>query len=287
MELEKQKEIVGSEQVNGGILFYEIGTQPPMTIPDAYNHAKLFVIDGHIQATINGESYLLQRGDMADIVNGSIRLTRCSTDARAYLLLLTDQYVRNLFCWRIPFSPGYLTDITKNPVTHIAAQHHAAIIHNLEYVHQAIADSGHRFSKDILEHKVLIFFLVLATLTDHPDREEPPVREETDKRRHLFNSFVDLLQQHICREHTVNFYADCLHITPQYLRRIVKEQSGQQAYSFINNFLLREVCRLLLETDHTLQEIADELHFSDQAVLSKFFKRLKGISPLKFRNRRR
>lgn len=59
---------------------------------------------------------------------------------------------------------------------------------------------------------------------------------------------------------------------------------GDSVYQVISNNLNQEICKLLLETNLTLQAIADELHFSDQAVLSKFFKRNNGISPQKYRN---
>ena len=48
--------------------------------------------------------------------------------------------------------------------------------------------------------------------------------------------------------------------------------------------LVREIVNLLINTDKTMQAIADELHFSDQAVLTKFFRRIKGVSPLQYRN---
>ena len=103
------------------------------------------------------------------------------------------------------------------------------------------------------------------------------------KHPQIFIKFLQLLQAYICNEHTAGFYADQLHITPQYLRRIVKAITGHSVYQVISDHLCREICKLLLETDLSLQEIADRLHFSDQAVLSKFFKRINGVSPLKFR----
>ena len=108
--------------------------------------------------------------------------------------------------------------------------------------------------------------------------------EQTKK---LFADFINLLETDICHNHTVSYCAKCLHISPQYLRRIVKEVSGDNAYQLISKFLLKEICHLLRGTHLSIQEIADRLHFSDQAVMSKFFKRNKGIPPLKYRNEQR
>ncbi|RGX77202.1 AraC family transcriptional regulator [Bacteroides stercorirosoris] len=56
-------------------------------------------------------------------------------------------------------------------------------------------------------------------------------------------------------------------------------------YSWISQSLMCEVCKVLDETNIPISQIAEELNFSDQAVLSKFFKRYKGVSPLNYRNR--
>ncbi|WP_423775772.1 helix-turn-helix domain-containing protein [Bacteroides stercorirosoris] len=56
-------------------------------------------------------------------------------------------------------------------------------------------------------------------------------------------------------------------------------------YSWISQSLMCEVCKVLDETNIPISQIAEELNFSDQAVLSKFFKRYKGGSPLNYRNR--
>ena len=79
------------------------------------------------------------------------------------------------------------------------------------------------------------------------------------------------------------FYASSLCVTPQYLRRIVKYMSGKTVHTWINEALIREIEKRLAETDMTIQQIAEELSFSEQATLTRFFKRYKGISPLKYR----
>lgn len=49
--------------------------------------------------------------------------------------------------------------------------------------------------------------------------------------------------------------------------------------------LLMEAKRYVLHTDHSINEIADLLHFNDASHFVKFFKRHEGSTPLQFRNR--
>ena len=51
--------------------------------------------------------------------------------------------------------------------------------------------------------------------------------------------------------------------------------------------LVGEIVKLLNDTDLSIQEIAYRLHFSDQATLTKFFGRHKGMSPTEYRKSNR
>lgn len=271
-----------SDKSGVAIICRELGatSEPFGDIPVDYNHAKLLVIDGRVQVTIGGECYMMQRGDFADIIKCPMKLAESSVDARAYLLLLTDSHIQNLFDKHLPFSFQYVMCKFVNPICHLKKTDFNVVLRTMENIHIATVCCDNRFAADILKYKVLIFFLEIANILDKDSGKVV----ELDKHKRLFKKFIMQLETDIRREHSVNYYAASLNITPQYLRKVIKETSGKNAYSLISDFLVREICTLLKDTDYTLQEIAEELHFSDQTVLSKFFKRNKGMSPLKYRN---
>ena len=273
-----------SQQPESGIIVREIDCMSDHggNIPSIYNHVSLFVVDGLLEATVNGKPYQLRRGCFLDCLGHTVSLKCASRDARGYLLLLTKDYMAQVLKEKRPFTPAYILHILQNPVVQISPLNHAAIIHGMENLRQATASVSFRHAQDILQSKVLIFFLELSDILGSENLLTPP--PDTAKYKRIFTDFLNLLSLHIRHEHSVTFYAEQLNITPQYLRRIVKELAGRNAYQVISDFLNREICKSLLETSLTLQEIAEELHFSDQAVLSKFFKRNNGMSPLKYRN---
>jgi AraC-like DNA-binding protein len=88
------------------------------------------------------------------------------------------------------------------------------------------------------------------------------------------------LSQHFQQEHQVNFYAEQLHLTPNYLSNYLKERIGKNASEWIQESLLLEAQVLLQEPENNIGDIARSLGFKDQAVFSKFYKRHTGISPL-------
>lgn len=96
--------------------------------------------------------------------------------------------------------------------------------------------------------------------------------------------FLSLVPNHFREHHEIEFYAHELCITPVYLSRIVKEITGQTVKNHIYNMLTVEASWLLTSTHYNIKEIASRLHFSDQASFSKFFKRMKGLSPKEYRD---
>lgn len=274
-----------------GIAFCEIGAsrepggQVAKDFSSSNRQVHLLVIDGQLDICINGQTRRLHRGNFVDGIHQSISLRRTSPDARAYVLVLTENYLADTLKDRMPFSPAYLMHNLADPVHAVAQDGFRTILRGMERIRQSIFGMSSRFADDILQQKLLIYLLELAEILETDN--VLPSSLEMGKKRELFIAFMQTIPLHIKKEHTVNFYAGCLHVTPQYLRRIVKEFSGQSAYYVISHYLNREICKLLSDTRLSLQEIADELHFSDQAVLSKFFKRINGTSPLKYRNERK
>lgn len=95
--------------------------------------------------------------------------------------------------------------------------------------------------------------------------------------------FKQLLAQHDKVQHNLKFYADSLFITPKYLIHAVKNASGKTPGQLIHEAVVAEAKLLLKDRTQTIGSVADELHFSDQASFSKFFKKHTGMSPHSYR----
>ena len=101
----------------------------------------------------------------------------------------------------------------------------------------------------------------------------------------VFTDFLRLLPQNYMQHRDLVFYADQLNITTTYLSRVVRQISGRTVADFIQQALLSEAARLLRTTRESISQIAAHLRFSDQAAFTKFFIRMKGMSPKQFRQR--
>jgi AraC-like DNA-binding protein len=85
--------------------------------------------------------------------------------------------------------------------------------------------------------------------------------------------------------HDIGFYASELCITTTYLSRVVRQVSGgRTVVDYINQLLLMEATFLLRQTSLSIAQIADRLHFADSTTFARFFQRMKGMNPRKYRS---
>ncbi len=101
----------------------------------------------------------------------------------------------------------------------------------------------------------------------------------------IYNRFVSLVAEHYHSAHDVAFYADRLCITTRYLSQITDRVVGKSPKQIIADYLLSEAKTYLDTTRLSIQEVADRLGFSSQALFCKFFKSQEKTSPSDYRIR--
>ena len=102
------------------------------------------------------------------------------------------------------------------------------------------------------------------------------------RKEELFRLFIEQLNTHRGK-HDLSFYAERMNISPQYLSRLVFEASGAAASDWINRAVTLQAKLLLRSSGLTIEQIAEELHFSTTPYFCRFFKREVGITPTEYR----
>jgi len=144
---------------------------------------------------------------------------------------------------------------------------------------QICKENRDKSKKEILQMLLSIFLLEIQNI-----KEQKSVTKKLPKRtEELFIDFMQLLPRHFAAHHNIDFYAERLNITPDYLSRIVKRASGRTVLDYINRLIMMEASFMLRTSSQSAAQIAEALHFADLASFSHFFIRHKGVSPQKFR----
>jgi AraC family transcriptional regulator, transcriptional activator of pobA len=95
-----------------------------------------------------------------------------------------------------------------------------------------------------------------------------------------------LVEEFFRREHQLGFYAEKLGMTVDRLNDHVKRATGVTAGHLIRQRVLTEAKRQLVFTTQPIQDIAEELAFSDPSHFARFFRKHTGTTPHEFRDQR-
>ncbi len=85
------------------------------------------------------------------------------------------------------------------------------------------------------------------------------------------------------RNLSVNSIGQEIYLSVGYVRAIFKEVTGQTLSGYIISRKLNMICKLLRETDWSVQRIADHMDFSSRSYLYTFFKNYMGMTPNQYR----
>lgn len=99
----------------------------------------------------------------------------------------------------------------------------------------------------------------------------------------LFRRFVGLLAESKVKSRFVYYYADKLNVSTKYLSAVCKQVSGKTAGDIIDEFVMKDIIRMLKYSDKSIKEIALELDFPNISFFGKYVKAHLGMSPKAFR----
>ena len=241
------------------------------------------VREGWLELIYNGQELTLQQGDLLIYSPGfQITIVSGSKDYLSICLIIDEQAalevpgVRNVI--RTAYQP--IAELGQ-PVIHLSEQQAE---HFWQHMHEIMhyQYSTHRFLQESLRTLYTQFLLDLMDVMEQ-NIGHNQVSERTTE---LFITFMRLLSKHFIEHHDLAFYAERLHITTIHLSRIVRQITGRTVVDYINQMLLMEATWLLQSTDLSIATIAERLSFSDQSSFARFFTRMKGVSPKKYRMQR-
>ncbi|MCP1199523.1 helix-turn-helix domain-containing protein [Notoacmeibacter sp. MSK16QG-6] len=127
----------------------------------------------------------------------------------------------------------------------------------------------------------LAIALVLVEVHRHAMPPDQLLRQSAP--RTIVNRFHALVQRHFREHWSVQDYAKDIGVSRDRLNTAVRRASGQSPLQIIHAATLEEAKRLLAGSGMQTTEIAFALGFSDASYFSRFFRRMTGHTPAKFR----
>ena len=244
----------------------------------------LLVFSGKMEAALNGRKVLLDRCDFLDILEGtSFNVVSFSPDLDFYCMVTTREFIAEVLQNIVPGPKDYFSLLLVNPVLHISANATSKLFKQMRLIADMLADLDHNYRSEMVRTYFKAYVLELGNLLIKEQHFPEPERHVFAKKDTLMASFMDLVWKNFRERKEVSFYAKELCISTKHLSRVVKSCTGKTPHQVIDAEVLGLAIQLLKNDDIMIQQIADILHFSDQAAFSKFFRKYINMSPMEYR----
>jgi len=198
-------------------------------------------------------------------------------------------YIHPDFLWNTPLAKGIKKyeyfDYSVNEALYLSEKEEAVIISMMRNIQMEYFANTDKFSQDIIISMIEVLlnyadrFYHRQFLTRKIENHQILGRLE-DLLTSYFNS-TDLLTLGLP---SVQFIAEKLNISPNYLSGLLKVLTGRNTQQHIQDKMIEKAKEKISTTELSVSEISYELGFEHPQSFSRLFKAKTGLSPLAFRH---
>lgn len=240
-----------------------------------------FVTEGEGKFSIDNQTNEAASRDVFFSKPGEIRNWDTRHIVNGYALIFEDEFLSSLF--KDSLFVQHLSFFQSGKTSSKLQLPDELYMRILQILHNIKTEIDSYRQNDVYVLRALLYEVLMLL-----DREYKKVNmeEETTSKEvgniHI-DKFMKLVESHMTEQHSVQYYADKLCITPNYLNEIVTSTKGISAKQYIRNKVMDEAKRLLTYTDLPISDIAFELHFSTVSYFIRSFRQYTGPTPLLYR----
>ena len=238
----------------------------------------IICIKGTTRGKINLKTYTTTSPGFIIILSDQImEYEYMSEDFSGLFVIMSKKFTNSLnFEEKLPL----FLSIRDKPFIPMTGEEIDALVAYYSILQRAVKNKDNPYRMEVVKHLIKAFFFSTGyqyhKLTDN---------DKKSKNEMLVDSFLKYVQANYKEQRGVEFYADKLSLTPKYLSKLIKENSGMSANDWIDSYVVLEAKALLKSTNKTIQQISDELNFPSQSFFGKYFKRQVGVSPKEYKKR--
>ena len=141
---------------------------------------------------------------------------------------------------------------------------------------------SHHYRSIVIKNEIQNLLLDISDKR-RTENQLSPDMDSQDHNETIRKRFRALIDGYCVMHHQVNWYAEALKISPDYLSKIIREHDGTSASVWIHKSIIEAAKSLLKNLDLSIKEISLRLNFPDQSSFGRFFKSITGQSPKAFR----
>lgn len=252
---------------------------PPFRPHRIHFYAILFILEGEGKHYIDFKSYDYQPGSIIFISKEQVQAFEQNKKREAYFLMFTDNFLEQASLSSSLMQHLSLYNYHLYPPVINLKETEKAIFTNLVLsIKKEYHDPDDNLTEEII-HSSLKIFLCMAERIRKKNREKEIISNYQEE----FITFQKNLTKHLGESRKVEFYADLMNISSKKLNRITQELMNKSSKAYINEMLIIEIKRLLMNTSYNIKEISFRSGFEEPTNFIKFFKKHVGMTPIQFR----
>lgn len=242
----------------------------------------VYILSGTGKQCINQHVFNYQPGHMFLLTPGDCHTFNIDTTTQFFFLRFTDIYIKSsaLLIDNVQRLEFILQNVNHQPGCVLKNQVDKSLVRPMieaiirEYVNRDL------YNKEMVQYLVNTLIVVLAR---NIAKYMPTAVNDTTEEKTL--DILQYIQTNICNPAKIRASEVSRHfaISGNYLSRYFKKHTNETMQQYIVNYRTRMVEKRLQHSTMRISEIAEEMGFTDESHLNKFFRKQKGISPKEFR----
>ncbi|PRX29835.1 AraC-like DNA-binding protein [Orenia metallireducens] len=238
---------------------------------------------GSVKYFIKDKVYNVKKGDLVLINTYDIHRTvysDCSENDRI-VLYFNDNFIRNIK--KLEKNYDFLSKIQSSNILRLNPKQQIIIENILIKMLKEYNSNG--------EEKELYLKIFLSELLMRINRYNRENRyiDKINPMQEKIMEVVTYINNNYSKKQSISFLAKRFSISESYLSHLFKDVTGFTVINYINTVRIKEAQRLLINTNKTITEIANQVGFNTITHFGRVFKKSINTSPSKYRklNRKR
>lgn len=132
----------------------------------------------------------------------------------------------------------------------------------------------------VIQSLFQLFFIYLYRFSVS---QKQTIAQSDNRTLQYFQAFQKSIKKSLHETKSISQYAKELNITSVHLNRICQSLVQKSALEIVQDYLINEAKKYLLNTNYSVSEVSYFLNFKDPAYFTRLFKKQTGVTPTDFR----
>lgn len=239
------------------------------------------VIERSVTCVINGESKIMDTGDICIINRQQLHMIHCNNSSCKIQRLLVDPVI--FASNKVIYNKYLVPPLTDPTVAHIKVgkRKSADIARLMDRMVELNATTPVAYELELIAMVYLLFQRLFMIYQSESGKHVAPSTTDLV----LFRRMADFIYNNYPKKITLDDIAAAANVSKSKCGNVFKEFSGHTPVDYLNLYRLLISTDLLRSTNTTISEIAYSCGFGQQSYFNRLFLREYGVTPKEYRER--